>query len=133
MKLLAKIKEAWLGLPEKIRAIVYLIPLFVFFLPGLLIDSGRPQKAAIRSFALSVLFLLIAFLIFLVHYYIWKQSYSVRYFRDLFFFALHLVAIVGYVGLSGLLIASETKDQPPENFIIDKFSRRMVRFLEFKS
>lgn len=133
MKFLAKMKEAWLGLPEKIRSIVYLVPLFVFFLPGLLIDSGRPRKAAIRSLALSVLFLVILFAIFIVHYYIWKQSYSGRYFRDLFFFVVHLAAVIGYVGLSGMLIASESRDQPPENFVVDRFSRRMVRFLEFKA
>ncbi|MEQ8350058.1 MAG: hypothetical protein RH862_01150 [Leptospiraceae bacterium] len=133
MKYLKQLKEYWLSRPDRVRSIVYLIPSFVFFLPGLLIDSGRAQKAALRSFCLGLLFLGVVFLIYLFHFYIWTQSVELRYFRQLVFFFLQLAAILAYVGLSGKLILAESKDNPTPDFWLDRVSNKVVRFLEFKA
>lgn len=133
MKWWERIKTGWLGLSEKSRSIFYLVPLFVFFLPGLLLEKGRPRTAAVRSFCLAMLFLLSAFLLMIAHFYIWKQTHDLRYFRDLVFFLTHLVLVIGYLGLSGYLIYSEVRDEPPESFFLDRASRKLVRFLEFKA
>ena len=133
MKYLTRINDYWLSRSEKVRSIVYLFPAFVLFLPGILVDSGRPRKAAIRALTLSVLFLLAAFLIYMVHFYIWKRSYQGRFIRDLFFFLLHLATVIAYLFYSGMLILAESKGNPAPEFWLDRVSRKLVSFLEFKT
>ncbi|MBI41308.1 MAG: hypothetical protein CMF59_17055 [Leptospiraceae bacterium] len=133
MKYLRQLKDFWLSRSEKVRSITYLVPLFVFFLPGILLDSGRSYKAAIRGFSLSLLFFGVVFLTYMIHYYIWKQSFDGRYFRDLFFFSVHIATVIAYVGLSGMLMLAESKDSPTPDFWLDQVSQKVVRFLEFKA
>ena len=133
MKYLKQIKDYWLSRSEKVRSITYLMPLFVLFLPGILMDSGRAHKAAVRGFCLSLLFFLTVFITYIIQYYIWKQSFDGRYFRDMVFFVLHLGTVLAYVGFSGMLILAESKESPAPDFWLDRVSQKVVRFLEFKA
>ncbi|MCB1306045.1 MAG: hypothetical protein KDK37_17275 [Leptospiraceae bacterium] len=133
MSYLEKAKAKIASWPEKYRAAFYLFPLMVLFLPGILLDSGRPYRAAVRGLVLSLLFWIAAFLIYFLHYYIWHRSADLRYIRDLFFFLAHLLIVVAYVGVSLYLCWLEWNDNHPENIWIDRTSRQIVRFLEFKA
>lgn len=130
-KLLTQIKERYFSIPENIRTAFYCTPLFFTWLPGISFETGQIRLSSIRSFLVSLVFFAGIIIIFLFESFIWTDSISTRYARELVLFILHSVVALLYVAV-GFTRSYLAFRQGPEFKEFLKFPEKPVSFMEQK-